>query len=521
LAVQRIAELIDTRRHETILLEGTTASGKTTVYAEAIRAALEQGRGALVLVPEIALAVPLLDRLRFDLNIDVALLHSALGDGERADEWRRIRAGEVKVVVGTRIAALAPLADPGVVIVDEEHDPAYKSDRTPRYQARDVAVELGRLAGVPVVLGSATPDVVSYGRAASGEFDRVVLPRVAGARPKVEVVDLRAELAAGNRGLLSQSLAEAISELDTDGHEQAILVINRRGSASVVLCRDCGYVQICPECQRPLVFHANTLSLRCHHCGATAPVARQCPACESVRIRYLGGGTQRVEREVQIRFPHLRVARLDRDIVERKGEAMRVVDRFAAGDSDVLVGTALVAKGLDVPQVTLVGVVSADVALNLPDQRAAERTYQFLTQAIGRAGRGDKAGTAIIQTYLPDHPVIAALGDEDASEFYSAELASRRLFNAPPFGDVIKLTIALEDRAVAEKKAVEMAAQLRERAAMASGGVEVLGPLPAYIARRAGRWRFHVVLRGTRPIDVLGGDPGAPWSVDVDPESLL
>lgn len=521
IAAERVAALSAEQRHETILLEGTTASGKTSVYAEAIRAALAQGRGALVLVPEIALAVPLLDRLRFDLNVDVALLHSSLGDGERADEWRRIRAGEVNVVVGTRIAALAPLADPGVVIVDEEHDPAYKSDRTPRYQARDVAVVLGRLASAPVVLGSATPDVVTYGRAVSGEIDRIELPRVAGARPKIEVVDLRAELAAGNKGLLSQPLADAIGALDTNDHDQAILVINRRGSASVVVCRDCGYVQICPECQRPLVFHANTLSLRCHHCGATAPVARRCPACDSVRIRYLGGGTQRVEREVQIRYPHLRVARLDRDVVERKGEATRVVDRFAAGESDILVGTALVAKGLDVPQVTLVGVVSADIALNLPDQRAAERTYQLLTQAIGRAGRGDKPGTAVVQTYLPDHPVIAALGDEDASEFYSAELASRRLFNAPPFGDVIKLTVALEDRTAGEKKALEMAAQLRQRGSETGASVEVLGPLPAYIARRAGRWRFHVVLRGTRPMDVLGGDPGAPWSVDVDPESLL
>jgi primosomal protein N' (replication factor Y) len=521
LAVDRIVELVATHRHETILLEGTTASGKTSVYTEAIRAALAQGRGALVLVPEIALAVPLLDRLRFDLNVEVALLHSALGDGERADEWRRIRGGEARVVVGTRIAALAPIADPGVVIVDEEHDPAYKSDRTPRFQARDVAVELGRLSGAPVVLGSATPDVVTYGRALSGEFDRIVLPRVTGARPDVEIVDLRAELAAGNKGLLSQLLADAIGALDTNNHDQAILVINRRGSASVVVCRDCGYVQICPECQRPLVFHANTLSLRCHHCGATAPVARQCPACQSVRIRYLGGGTQRVEREVQIRFPHLRVARLDRDVVERKGEATRVIDRFASGEADVLVGTALVAKGLDVPQVTLVGVVSADVALNLPDQRAAERTYQLLVQAIGRAGRGSKPGTAIIQTYIPDHPVIAALGDEDASEFYGAELASRRLFNAPPFGDVIKLTVALEDRAAAEKKAADMAAQMRERAGALGANVEVLGPLPAYIARRAGRWRFHVVLRGARPIDLLGGDPGAPWSVDVDPESLL
>jgi primosomal protein N' (replication factor Y) len=371
------------------------------------------------------------------------------------------------------------------------------------------------------VLGSATPDVVTYGRAMAGEIERVQLPRVAGARPKVEVVDLRAELAAGNKGLLSERLAQAIGALDTQAGEQAILVINRRGSASVVVCRDCGYVQICPECQRPLVFHANTLSLRCHHCGATAPVARRCPACDSVRIRYLGGGTQRVEREVRIRFPHLRVGRLDRDVVERKGEATRVIDEFAAGEIDVLVGTALVSKGLDVPQVTLVGVVSADIALNLPDQRAAERTFQLLTQAIGRAGRGDRPGTAIVQTYLPDHPVIAALADEDASEFYAAELASRRLFQAPPFGDVIKLTVALEDRDAAEKKAVDMAASLRARARDANANVEVLGPLPAYIARRAGRWRFHVVLRGQRPIEVLGGDPAAPWSVDVDPESLL
>ncbi|HEY5488825.1 MAG TPA: primosomal protein N', partial [Candidatus Limnocylindrales bacterium] len=471
--------------------------------------------------PEIALAVPLLDRLGYDLGVDVALLHSALGEGERADEWRRIRAGEVKVVVGTRIAALAPLADPGVIIVDEEHDSAYKSDRTPRYQARDVAMELGRLSGAPVILGSATPDVVTYGRAHLGEIERIVLPRVAGARPKVDVVDLRAELAAGNRGLLSRQLAEALGDLNTQDREQAVLVINRRGSASVIVCRDCGYVQICPECQRPLVFHANTLSLRCHHCGATAPVARRCPACESVRIRYLGGGTQRVEREVQIRFPHLRVVRLDRDVVERKGEATRVVDAFAAGDFDVLVGTALVTKGLDVPQVTLVGVVSADIALNLPDQRAAERTYQLLVQAIGRAGRGERAGTAIVQTYLPDHPVITALVEDDALSFYGAELASRRLFNAPPFGDVIKLTIALEDRAVAEKKASAMTAELRERVRTSRARVEVLGPLPAYIARRAGRWRFHVVLRGERPMDVLGADPGAPWSVDVDPESLL
>ena len=520
-ALEMVRRHISAGTHATLLLEGTTASGKTAVYAAAIAEARAHGKGALVLVPEIALAVPLLDRLRHDLGEDVALLHSAMSDGERSDEWKRVRDGDVKVVVGTRIATLAPLADPGVIVVDEEHDPAYKSDRTPRYQARDLAVELGRLANAPVVVGSATPDVATLGRALSGEYEHAVLPRIAGSRAAVDVVDLRAELAEGNKGLLSVALASALQGLDTENGDQAILLINRRGSASVVVCRDCGYVQVCPECHRPLVLHAQSLNLRCHHCGATAPLAQRCPACESLRIRYLGGGTERVEREVGIRFPNLRIARLDRDVVERKGAATKVVDAFAAGQTDVLVGTALVAKGLDVPQVTLVGVVSADIALNLPDERAAERTYQLLTQAVGRAGRGDKPGRAIVQTYFPDHPVIAAVAAGDGSAFYNTELESRRLFRSPPFGSLVKLTVSLEDRAAAEKKAEAMAAELRERATVANTKVEVLGPLPAYVARRAGKWRFHVVLRGSDPLSVLGGDPGVPWSVDVDPESLL
>jgi primosomal protein N' (replication factor Y) len=520
-ALEIVRGHISAGRHATLLLEGTTASGKSAVYAAAIAEARAQGRGALVLVPEIALAVPLLDRLRHDLGEDVALLHSALSDGERADEWKRVRDGEVKVVVGTRIAALAPLADPGVIVVDEEHDSAYKSDRTPRYQARDLAVELGRLAHAPVILGSATPDVATLGRARTGEYEHAILPRVAGSRATVDIVDLRAELAQGNKGLLSAVLVSALESLDTQNGEQAILLINRRGSASVIVCRDCGYVQVCPECHRPLVLHAQSLNLRCHHCGATAPLATRCPACDSLRIRYLGGGTERVEREVGIHFPNLRVTRLDRDVVERKGAATRVVDAFANGEVDVLVGTALVAKGLDVPQVTLVGIVSADIALNLPDERAAERTYQLLAQALGRAGRGDKPGHAIVQTYFPDHPVIAAVAAGEGAAFYDAELESRRLFRSPPFGRLIKLTVSLEDRAATEKKAEQMAATLRERATAAGSDTEVLGPLPAYIARRAGKWRFHVVLRGTDPMAVLGGDPGVPWSVDVDPESLL
>jgi primosomal protein N' (replication factor Y) (superfamily II helicase) len=520
--ISRLSRSIAERQHLGVLLEGQAASGKSAVYAALVRAALDAGRGALVLVPEIPLAMPLLDRLHHDMGTDVALLHSALSDGERVDEWQRIRSGEVRLVVGTRIALAAPLADPGVIVVDEEHDAAYKSDRTPRLQARDTALVLGRLAGAPVVLGSATPDVVSVGRARLGQLEHVRLSeRVAGRPAPVDLIDLRNELAEGNRGLLSRALVDALAALDRSAGEQAILLINRRGSASVVLCRDCGYVQICPECQRPLVFHAATLALRCHHCGAGAPPARTCPACASVRIRYLGGGTQRVEREIRVRFPDYRILRLDRDVVTRKGAAERVVDQFVAHGADVLVGTALVAKGLDVPQVTLVGVVSADIALNLPDERAAERTYQLLAQAVGRAGRGERSGRALIQTYQPDHPALRAVAAGDATTFYENELESRRITGSPPFGELVKLTVALEDEAAAVAVAERLVADLRHRASTDGRPVQVLGPVPAYIARRGGRWRFHVVLRGEAPLDLLGGDPGPPWSVDVDPESLL
>jgi primosomal protein N' (replication factor Y) len=502
-----------------ILLDGATGGGKTAIYAEAIEHALAAGRRALVLVPEIALALPLVDRLRSELDARVAVVHSALGEGERADEWRRIRAGDVDVVVGTRLAILAPLNEIGLVIVDEEHDPGYKSDRTPRIQARDLAIELGRLAAAAVVLGSATPSVESEGHARSGRYDRVRLPvRLAGAMPAVTIVDLRQELAAGNLGMLSRELAAAIAAL-SEG-DQAILAINRRGTASVVLCRDCGQVQECPECGRPLVYHQAGATLRCHHCGRATPLATRCPNCGSARIRYLGGGTERLEREVRERFPNLRVGRLDRDVVERKGAATRVVDAFADGRLDVLVGTSLVTKGLDIPGVTLVGIVSADVALNLPDERAAERTYQLLAQAMGRAGRGDRPGSAIIQTYQPDHPAIVAAANGDGTAFYDAELALRQQFRSPPFGRLAKLTVALADRSAAEQAGRDMVAGLRSR----SSAVEVVGPAPAFIARRAERWRFNVVVRGPDPTAVLEippGPPGPPWSIDIDPESLL
>ncbi|HEY3164553.1 MAG TPA: primosomal protein N' [Candidatus Limnocylindrales bacterium] len=508
-----------------LLLDGVTGGGKTAIYVEAIVASLERGRPALVLVPEIALAMPLVDRLRSDLAVRVALVHSGLSDGERADEWRRIRAGDVDIVVGTRLAVFAPLADVGLIVVDEEHDAAYKSDRTPRIQARDVAVELGRLAGAAVVLGSATPAVETVGHARAGAYRRAVLPaRPTGVPPVIEVVDLREELRAGNRGLLSGRLVAAIDALagvgEPDG-EQAILTINRRGTASVVLCRDCGHVQTCPECERPLVYHQAGTTLRCHHCGRATPLATRCPNCHSPRIRYLGGGTQRVEEEVRRRFPRLRIGRLDRDVVERRGAAERVIDAFAAGRIDVLVGTTLVTKGLDIPAVTLVGVVSADVALNLPDERAAERTYQLLAQAVGRAGRGDRPGLAIIQSYQPEHPAIRAVADDDGAAFYDAELDLRRRFGSPPFGRLVKLTVGIVDRDGAEREADAMAERLRARARERVQEVVILGPAPAYIAKRADRWRWNLVLRGPDPAALLDGGLEPPWSVDVDPETLL
>jgi primosomal protein N' (replication factor Y) len=524
-ALASIVAAATARDPKPLLLEGVTGSGKTAVYAEAIAEVISTGRPALVLVPEIALAMPLVDRLRVELDAELAVLHSGLGAGERADEWRRIKAGAVDVVVGTRIALTAPLADVGLIVVDEEHDAAYKSDRTPRLQARDAALALARLAGAAVVLGSATPSVESVGRVRQGSYNHAILPdRPSGAPPRVEVVDLRAELAGGNRGLLSGALRAALESLPEG--ERAILVINRRGTASVVVCRDCGHVQRCPECERSLVYHQAGVTLRCHHCGTATPLATRCPICRSPRIRYLGGGTQRVEEEVRAAFPHLRVGRLDRDVAEHKGAVERVLDAFAEGRLDVLVGTSLVAKGLDIPEVTLVGVVSADIALNLPDERAAERTYQLLTQAIGRAGRGERPGLAIIQTYQPDHPAIKAVASGDASAFYDAELEVRRRFGSPPFGRLVKLTVGLPDPVAAEHEAAAMADRLIAASALpanlAAGiRVAVLGPAPAYIARRSGRWRWNVVLRGERPVELLGAPPGAPWSIDVDPDSLL
>jgi primosomal protein N' (replication factor Y) len=500
-----------------LLLEGVAAAGKTDVYLAALASTLAAGRGAILLVPELSGVPQLADRVAALVGSELAVLHSGLSAGERHDEWWRILRGEARVVVGTRMAAFAPLDRLGLIVVDEAHDGAYKADRTPRYDARWVARRRAALTAARLVLGTATPDVVTVARVRGGVTERArLVERRVGSVPSVELVDLRAELAEGNRSIFSRTLSSALTGL-RPGTEQAILLMNRRGAATFVLCRDCGESLRCPDCDLPLVYHSSGEQLRCHHCGRTARPPERCPACGSARIRYFGAGTQRVEAELRARFPGLRVARLDSDALAARRGFEAIYDDFRDGRVDVLVGTQLAAKGLDLPSVTLAAVIAADVTLNLPDYLAPERTFQLLAQVAGRAGRGPMPGRVIIQTYAAEHYAVRAAARLDVDGFADEELARRRLLGYPPATVLARLLVADPDRARTEARGREAAE------AVAVPGVEVHGPLPAYVARRAGRWRFQVVLRAAREADRAAALERVPAGVaiDVDPESLL
>ncbi len=500
-----------------LLLEGVAAAGKTEVYLAALAETLAGGRGAILLVPELSGVAQLVDRVTAAVGEPVVALHSGLSGGERHDAWWRILRREARVVVGTRSAIMAPVQPLGLVIVDEAHDGAYKSDRTPRLDARWVARRRAQLTGARVVLGTATPDVVTVSRTRGGLVERARLrERRVGSAPAVEVVDLREELAAGNRSIFSRPLVEALGAL-RPGTEQAIMLINRRGAATFVLCRDCGESVRCPDCDLPYVFHLSGGRLRCHHCGRTAEPPDACPRCGSRRIRYFGAGTQRVEAELRAGFPRLRVGRLDSDVLAAGRGYERIYDDFAAGAFDVLVGTQLAAKGLDLPSVTLSAVIAADVTLNLPDYLAPERTFQLLAQVAGRAGRGPMPGRVVIQTYAPTHYAVRAAAAGDVDGFADEELPRRRLLGYPPASVLARLLVADADRDRAEARGREAAE------AVSVPGVEALGPLPAYVPRRAGRWRMQVVVRSestaARAAALERVPPGV--AIDVDPESLL
>jgi primosomal protein N' (replication factor Y) len=508
------------------LLHGVTASGKTEVYLRAAAAALARGRGVVVLVPEIALTTQVVARFVARFGERVGLLHSALSEGERLDEWRRVYAGEADVVVGSRSALFAPLERPGLVVVDEEQEPSYKQESDPRYHAVDAALEIGRICGATVILGSATPRVTTYHAAREGRIRALPLPERVGdlPMPPTTVVDLRLELRAGNRSTLSRALRLALERTVAKG-EQAILYLNRRGYATVVLCRDCGYVVSCPACDIPFAYHVAgppgriDSTLVCHRCGRRGTPPARCPACASERIRHLGVGTQRVEDDVRAAVPGARLLRLDRDAVRRKGAHAAAFELMRSGRAQVIVGTQMVAKGFDLPGVTLVGVVNADTLLNLPDHTAAERTFQLLTQVLGRSGRGAGGGRGILQTYLPEHYAVRAAAAHDYEAFADAELAARRRFGHPPFGRLVLLQTAAKQQATVERRGAALARALRDAA---GADAEVLGPAPAFAARKAGAFRAQVVLRGPRPDAVLDRvDVGPRWSIDIDPVTLL
>ncbi len=532
-AFQPIAAAIARRSSEVFLLQGVTGSGKTHVYLKLIETLVDSGRKALVLVSEIAQTPEALERYEERFPGRVALLHSELPDARRWELWRGIDQGRFDVVIGPRSALFAPVRDLGLVVLDEEHEPAYKQeDRSPRYHAREVAVELGRRTGAAVVLGSATPDVGSYYLAEKGIYHLQTLPDrysgpgthgwTSGRLPAVELVDLRGELKAGNLGVLSRSLKMALERVLAAG-EQAILFLNRRGASTCVLCRDCGHVMKCRRCDVPLVHHRETSELVCHQCNRRSRIPEKCPACKKSRIGYFGAGTERVEEEVRRLFPSARVLRWDRDVTARRDAHARIHRQFALHEADVLVGTQMVAKALDFPLVTLVGVVLADITLHLPDFRSAERTFQLLAQVAGRAGRGAAEGRVIIQTYSPTHYSVVCAARHDYQSFYEQEMAFRRYHSYPPFRRLARLLYVGSGDASARFRALTMHQQLQAKVGeLGIGDVALLGPAPAFHSRVRGRYRWQIVLAGegiTRLLEEVPLPLG--WSVDVDPMSLL
>jgi primosomal protein N' (replication factor Y) len=506
-----LAALIAVQGYETLLLHGVTGSGKTEVYLQAIAPRLDQGQSALVLVPEIGLTPQLTDRFRQRFGERVCVYHSGLSDGERYDGWRQMLSGEPQVVIGTRSAVFAPLPNLGIVILDEEHDSSFKQDQpAPCYHARTVAQWRSQLDNCPLVLGSATPSLESWAavkptahspgepKQALGQY--LSLPQRVHARPlpPITVVDMRQELQAQNRSIFSRSLKAALAEL-SDHRGQGILFIHRRGHSRFVSCRSCGHVIMCPHCDVSLSHHLphpqGRPQLRCHYCGFSQSQPPRCPECDSPFLKHFGSGTQRVEQALKDEFPDLRCLRFDSDTTRAKGAHRALLSRFAQGGADVLVGTQMLTKGIDLPQVTVVGIVAADGLLYMADYRASERAFQILTQVAGRAGRGEQPGRVILQTYTPDHPVVEAVKRQDVTAFIEAELTHRAELSYPPLGRLVLVRVSGADETQVEQV-------IQALAAIVQGDLndqwQILGPAPAPVLRVARRYRWQMLLKGTQ-----------------------
>jgi primosomal protein N' (replication factor Y) (superfamily II helicase) len=532
-ALRRLLALAAGGTFKVALLHGVTGSGKTEIYLRLAAAVRDRGRRVLMLVPEIALTPAVAAQFREAFGERVAIQHSGLSDGERHDQWQRIRRGGVDVVVGTRSAVYAPLEDVGLIVVDEEHDGSYKQEEIPRYNGRDVAIVRAQRAGALAVLGSATPSMESYQNAVAGKYERVVLERRVLDRPlaAVTVVDMREEFAAGGPDvILSRALVEALSARMAAG-EQALVLLNRRGFSTAVFCRQCAGTLDCPNCSVSLVVHGegNARRARCHYCNYTARVPTRCPLCAGPYLEQTGFGTERVEAEVKRVCPGARVARLDRDSIRRKGALDALLARFRAGDVDVLVGTQMIAKGHDFPRVTLVGVISADVGLGVADFRASERTFQLLTQVAGRAGRGEQPGEAIVQTLYPDHYSIRLACRQDFPAFFERELHFRRAMRYPPIVSLVNTVVRARTFSGAMDDASDLVQRVRDRTS-GRHDIRVLGPAPPPLGKLRGEYRAQFLLKGPnrKPIrealqSALAARPDLQRRVvvDVDPLSVL
>ncbi|MDQ1003780.1 primosomal protein N' (replication factor Y) [Neobacillus niacini] len=530
-AMVPILDSIENKLHEVFLLYGVTGSGKTEIYLQTIQDVIEKGREAIVLVPEIALTPQMVNRFKGRFGNLVAVLHSGLSAGEKYDEWRKIQRKEVKVVVGARSAIFAPFENLGIIIIDEEHETSYKQEEMPRYHARDVAVERAQKNNCPVVLGSATPSLESFARAQKGVYKLLSLPNRMNKRalPAVEIIDMREELRAGNRSMFSRKLFELLKER-IERKEQSVLFLNKRGHSSFVMCRDCGYVMNCPNCDISLTYHKVKEQMKCHYCGFESHVPSQCPECSSDYIRYFGTGTQKVEDELGKILPEAKVIRMDVDTTGQKGAHERLLKEFHEGKADILLGTQMIAKGLDFPNITLVGVLSADTMLHLPDFRSSEKTFQLLTQVSGRAGRHELPGEVIIQTYTPEHYSVELAGTQDFDRFYHREMMMRKAHHYPPFYYLALITISHEELITVVSATEKIAAFVRSRL---SNQAVVLGPAASPIPRINNRYRYHCLIKYKREpelnktlkaiLDQYQADPksGLLVSIDVNPFILM
>ena len=492
-AFGRIREAIHAREFRTFLLHGVTGSGKTEVYLSAIEAVLAEGRSALLLVPEIALTPAVAGQFFSRFGDRVAILHSAFTDVERTEQWRRIRSGAAPVVVGTRSGVFAPVRNLGLIVVDEEHDGSYKQEEAPRYNGRDVAIVRAQAAGACVVLGSATPSMESRYNAESGKYTLLELPARVEERPMptVELVDMRTEfMETRKQGTFSRKLLDAVGERLKNG-EQTIILLNRRGFSSFVACRSCGERVQCINCSLTLTFHKRDRRLLCHYCGYAEKVPSVCPKCQSEHIYFLGLGSERVEEELHQAFPTARIARLDRDTVTGKRHYETILQGFREGNYDVIVGTQMIAKGHDVPNVTLVGVVSADIGLGMPDFRAGERTFQLLTQVSGRAGRGELPGIVLIQTINPDHYAVRLAAAQDFRAFYEKELNFRRMMRYPPFSAMANILV----RAEKQEAAMRMSAEMGQLLTLPLDKLKVMGPAEAPVPRLKNEYRYQFLIK--------------------------